>query len=294
MSTELQTPTGLRLQLSSDEDLKEKPRDIWRRLRTVVIVLGAIVMFFPFLWMVSTSLASDADIFRTPPRFFNTDLSSYKRLLSDFPMVRWAANSALIAVAGTSLQVVTSAMAAYAFARLQFRGREVLFGLYLATLMVPFQVLVVPLFIETRALGLVNTLPALLLPSIAWPFGVFLFRQAFRALPRELEEAAFVEGAGHWTVFWRIVIPLSKPVLATGIVLSFMGIWNAFLWPLVAVNSPDLLTLPLGLANLQGRFVTQWNLVLAGATLSVIPIVAVYLFVQRHVIEGVASTGIKG
>jgi multiple sugar transport system permease protein len=265
-----------------------------RRLRTVVIVVGAAIMFFPFLWMVSTSLASDVDVFATPPRLLNSDPSSYRRLLADFPIARWALNSAVVAVVGTTLQVLTSAMAAYGFARLRFRGRDALFALYLTTLMVPFQVLVVPLFIETRMLGLVDSFAALLLPSIAWPFGVFLFRQAFLALPSELEEAAFVEGAGHWTVFWRIVVPLSKPVLATGIVLAFMGIWNAFLWPLVAVNSPELMTLPLGLANLQGRFVTQWNLVLAGATLSVIPIVAVYLFVQRYVIEGVASTGIKG
>lgn len=274
--------------------VRSRPLDIPLLVRTGVIVVGAVIMIFPFLWMVSTSLASDADVFATPPKLFNSDLSSYRKLLADFPILRWALNSAVVAVIGTTLQVATSAMAAYGFARLRFKGQEALFALYLATLMVPFQVLVVPLFIETRMLGLVDSFVALLLPSIAWPFGVFLFRQAFRALPRELEEAAFVEGAGHWRIFWQIVLPLSKPVLATGVVLSFMGIWNAFLWPLVAVNSPDLMTLPLGLANLQGRFVTQWNLVLAGATLSVIPIVAVYLFVQRYVIEGVASTGIKG
>jgi len=294
MTVDLRPTTGHDVAAPKSSAASERRVDWPRLIRTSVIVVGAAVMFFPFLWMVSTSLASDADVFATPPKLFNSDLSSYRTLLADFPIIRWAINSAVIAVIGTTLQVLTSAMAAYGFARLQFKGREVLFALYLATLMVPFQVLVVPLFIETRMLGLVDKFPALLLPSIAWPFGVFLFRQAFRALPKELEEAAFVEGAGHWKVFWRIVLPLSKPVLATGIVLSFMGIWNAFLWPLVAVNSPELMTLPLGLANLQGRFVTEWNLVLAGATLSVIPIVAVYLFVQRYVIEGVASTGIKG
>lgn len=273
---------------------RASPAARWRVIRTGVVIIGAVVMFFPFLWMVSTSLSSDANVFATPPRLFNFDLSSYRRLLADFPIVRWGINSAVIAVLGMVLQVGTSAMAAYGFARLQFKGREILFGVYLATLMIPFQVLVVPLFIEARYLGIIDTIPALLLPSIAWPFGVFLFRQSFQALPRELEEAAFVEGAGHWTVFRKIILPLSKPILATGAVLSFMGIWNAFLWPLVAVNSPELMTLPLGIANLQGRFVTQWNLVLAGATLSVLPIVAAYLFVQRFVIEGVASTGIKG
>jgi multiple sugar transport system permease protein len=295
--TDTRVPRVDRLDITPVTPNPAAPRrrvDGWRIARTSVIVLGAIVMFFPFLWMVSTSLASDADVFATPPKLFNSDLSSYRRLLADFPIGRWVVNSAVVAVIGTTAQVLTSAMAAYAFARLKFKGRDALFALYLTTLMVPFQVLVVPLFIETRMLGLVDSFVSLLLPSIAWPFGTFLFRQAFLALPRELEEAAFVEGASHWKVFWKIILPLSKPVLATGVVLAFMGIWNAFLWPLVAVNSAELMTLPLGLANLQGRFVTQWNLVLAGATLSVLPIVAVYLFVQRYVIEGVASTGIKG
>lgn len=266
----------------------------WRLLRLVVIVLGGMAMFFPFLWMVSTSLTSDANVFAIPPKLFEFDFSSYRRIIDGFPVNMWILNSFGIALASTALQVGTSAMAAYAFARLQFKGREVLFAAYLATLMVPFQVLVVPLFIEARYLDVLDSYTGLLLPAIAWPFGMFLFRQSFQALPRELEEAAFVDGASHWTVFRRIVLPLSRPVLATGAVLSFMGNWNAFLWPLVVISSENLMTLPLGLSTLQGRFVTQYNLVLAGATMSVLPIIAVYLFVQRYIIEGVASTGLKG
>lgn len=266
----------------------------WRLLRLVVIVLGGLAMFFPFLWMVSTSLTSDANVFAIPPKLFEFDFSSYRRIIDGFPVNMWILNSFGIALASTALQVGTSAMAAYAFARLQFKGREVLFAAYLATLMVPFQVLVVPLFIEARYLDVLDSYTGLLLPAIAWPFGMFLFRQSFQALPRELEEAAFVDGASHWTVFRRIVLPLSRPVLATGAVLSFMGNWNAFLWPLVVISSENLMTLPLGLSTLQGRFVTQYNLVLAGATMSVLPIIAVYLFVQRYIIEGVASTGLKG
>ena len=158
-------------------------------------------------------------------------------------------------------------MAAYAFARLQFRGRNALFVLFLATLMVPFQVMVVPLFIELRYLGLLNSMAALIVPEMAMPFGVFLLRQAFLSLPRELEEAAFVDGAGHLRVFFRLVLPLSKPAIATVAVFSFMGSWNNFLWPLVVINNPDLMTLPLGLASMSSRFVTDWNLLLAGATI---------------------------
>lgn len=192
------------------------------------------------------------------------------------------------------LQVLTSAMAAYAFTRFTFRGRNAIFVLFLATLMVPFQVMVVPLFIELRYMGLLNSYAALIIPEIAMPFGVFLLRQAFLQLPRELEEAAFVDGAGHIRNFFTLVLPLSKPAVATVAVFSFMGSWNNFLWPLVVINSPNLMTLPLGLSSLSSRFVTDWNLLLAGATISVLPIVAVFLFAQRYILQGVAMSGLKG
>jgi multiple sugar transport system permease protein len=154
--------------------------------------------------------------------------------------------------------------------------------------------MVVPLFIELRYLGLLNSYAALIIPEIAMPFGVFLLRQAFLQLPRELEEAAFVDGAGHIRTFFTLVLPLSKPAIATVAVFSFMGSWNNFLWPLVVINSPDLMTLPLGLSSLSSRFVTDWNLLLAGATISVLPIVAVFLFAQRYILQGVAMSGLKG
>jgi multiple sugar transport system permease protein len=203
-------------------------------------------------------------------------------------------NSARVAVTTTTAQVGTSAMAAYAFSRFTFRGREALFALYLATLMVPIQVLLVPLFIEMRALGLIDTYAALILPLIAAPFGVFLLRQTMLSLPREIEEAAFVDGASHWKVFSRIVLPNCKAGLATFGVLAFMASWNSFLWPLVAISSESMMTLPLGLASLQGRYTTAWNLVMAGSALSVVPIVAVFLAAQRYVVQGVAMSGLKG
>jgi len=267
---------------------------VW--LRTAIIAAGGLVFLFPFVWMVSTSLTSPAELFNRPPSIVPSpiDTSGYDRLFSDTPIVKWVFNSVVVSLSVTFLQVLTSAMAAYAFARLQFRGRNALFVLFLATLMVPFQVMVVPLFIELRYLGLLNSMAALIVPEMAMPFGVFLLRQAFLSLPRELEEAAFVDGAGHLRVFFRLVLPLSKPAIATVAVFSFMGSWNNFLWPLVVINNPDLMTLPLGLASMSSRFVTDWNLLLAGATISILPIVALFVFAQRYVLQGVSMSGLKG
>ena len=257
---------------------------------------GALVMIFPFVWMVSTSLTADAQLFATPPQLIPEPVQpeNYSRVFETFPMARFALNSAIVAIVSTGLQLLTSAMGAYAFARIRFPGREALFVVYLATLMIPMQVLVVPLFIEMRLLGQVNSYGGLILPGIASAFGTFLLRQYFLTLPLELEEAAFMDGASRWTIFRRIALPLSGPALATFGIFAFMASWNAFLWPLLIVSDTELMTLPVGLSNLHGRYVTEWNLVLAGATVSVIPIVIVYLAAQRYVVRGIALSGLKG
>lgn len=262
----------------------------------LVLLAGAGVMLFPFLWMVSTSLTDDFSLFRTPPRLVPSPVEdeNYSRVAELMPIWRFVANSFGVAIASTLLQLATAAMGAYAFARLRFRGRDALFVLYLTTLMVPFQVTIVPLFIEMKYLGAVDSYAGLVLPTIASAFGTFLLRQAFLSLPKELEEAAFVDGFGHWTVFTRIVLPLARPALATFGLLAFMASWNSFLWPLVIVNSQELMTLPLGLANLHGQYTTQWNLVMAATTISVVPILLVYLAAQKQIVRGFAFSGIKG
>jgi multiple sugar transport system permease protein len=275
---------------------RQRGRALGRLLGYLLLILLAALMLFPFLWMVATSVTSDAQLFVTPPQLIPSPIEAdnYGRVAELFPLERFLFNSILVAVVATTLQVLTSALAAYAFARLRFRGRDALFVVYLATLMVPMQVTIVPLFIEMRYLGLVNTYPGLILPGIVSVFGTFLLRQAFLGLPRETEEAAFIDGAGHWTVFRRIVLPLSRPAIATFSIFAFMASWNAFLWPLVIVSSQDLMTLPVGLSNLHGQYSTAWNLVMAGATVSVIPILIVYVLAQRHVIRGVTLSGLKG
>lgn len=262
----------------------------------LALIAGALVMVFPFAWMVSTSLTADAQLFVTPPQLIPDPAQpeNYARVADAFPIGRFALNSAVVAIVTTLLQLITSAMGAYAFARIRFPGREALFIVYLATLMVPMQVIVVPLFIEMRLIGQVNTYGGLILPGIASAFGTFLLRQYFLSLPLELEEAAWMDGASRWTIFSRIVLPLSGPALATFGIFAFMASWNAFLWPLLVVSDTELMTLPVGLSNLHGRYVTEWNLVMAGATLSVIPIVIVYLAAQRYVVRGIALSGLKG
>jgi multiple sugar transport system permease protein len=272
------------------------PRALRRLVVYALLLLGAAAMLFPFLWMLSTSLKQDFALFVTPPKLIPSpvETKNYTRVGELLPIWRILFNSVFVAVVSTALALLTSAMAAYAFARLRFRGRDALFFLYLATLMVPFQVTIVPLFIEMKHLGLVNSYPGLILPTIASAFGTFLLRQQFLTLPRELEEAAFMDGAGHWTVFTRIVIPLGAPALATFGIFAFMASWNSFLWPLVIINSQNLMTLPLGLANLHGQYTTQWNLVMAGTTISVVPILVVYLLAQKYIVRGFVFSGIKG
>jgi multiple sugar transport system permease protein len=264
--------------------------------RYALMSFCAAVMIGPFVWMVLAALKTDADIRSVPPSFLPDPVTgdNFSRVTEAFDFWRFTANSIGIALASTILQLVTATSAAYAFARIEFKGRNLLFGLYLATMMIPLQVVIVPLFIEMRNLGLVDSYAALLLPTIVSSFGTFLMRQAFLGLPKELDEAAFIDGANHFQVFTRVLIPLVKPALATFAVFAFMATWNSFLWPLVITQASDQhVTLPVGLSRLNGRFGTDWNVVMAGSVITIVPIVAFYLVTQRWVIRSVAFTGMK-
>lgn len=261
-----------------------------------LLIAAALFMVVPFVWMVSTSLKADQYVLSMPPQLIPdpATLESYTRLAELYPIGRMLFNSFFAAVVTTLGQLVTCAMAAYAFARMRFRGSNALFLIYLATLMVPQQVTITPLFILVRYLGWINSYSGLILPGVFSAFGTFLLRQFFLSLPRELEEAAFLDGASHWTVFTKVIVPLARPALATLAVFAFMSSWNAFLWPLFVVRDPELMTLPVGLATLHGRYLTQWNLVMAGSVIAVVPMLIVYLFAQRYFVQGVVLSGIKG
>lgn len=260
----------------------------------VIVIAGAVAMFFPFLWTIVTSLTPGAGLTFTPS-LIPTDpsLEAYARLFTERPFLRIVANSLGLAIVTTLVQLFTSATAAYAFSRLPFRGRGVVFAVYLATMMIPLQVLIVPLFVELKSLGLINTYLGALLPTFASAFGIFLLRQAVNQVPRELDEAAMLDGAGHFRTFWQVILPNIRPALATLTVFAFMGSWNSFLWPLVVLRAPELQTLPVALAALQGQYTTEWDIVMAGSVVSVLPMLALYVFAQKYVVQGVANSGLK-
>lgn len=262
------------------------------------MVLLIVIMVLPFAWMLSTSLKAQEYILQTPPELIPNPitLESYTGLAERIALGRTFFNSMFVAVVGTIGQIIVSAMAAFAFARMQWRGRNIVFLLYLTTMMIPSVVLVIPQFILVRNLGWVNNYLALIVPSLFSAFGTFLLRQSFLGLPKDFEEAAFVDGANYFTIFWRIILPLSQPALATLAVFSFMGLWNAYLWPLFVARRDVVMTLPVALATLQAgpRALTEWNMVMAGAVITVLPILLIYMFAQRWFVSGIISGGIKG
>ena len=260
----------------------------------IVIAVGALVMFFPFLWTIITSITPGASLTSAPVLIpDNPSLGAYGRLFTERPFGQVVLNSVMLAAITTAVQLVTSSTAAYAFSRLPFKGQGAVFAVYLATMMIPLQVLIVPLFVELKTFGLLDTYLGALLPTFASAFGIFLLRQAVNQVPRELDEAATLDGAGHFRVFFSVIIPNIRPALATLTVFAFMSSWNSFLWPLVVLRSPELQTLPIALAGLQGQYISDWDVIMAGSVVSVIPILALYIFAQKYVIQGVASSGIK-
>ncbi|MFP5114000.1 carbohydrate ABC transporter permease [Bacillaceae bacterium C204] len=260
-----------------------------------VLIAGAFIMLLPFLWMVSTSFKTSNTTMVLPPEFIpkQPTIENYQTVSEMFPMIQFLGNSFLVAVLTTLGQIVLSSMAAYAFARMQFKGRDKLFLLYLATMMVPSQVTMIPQFILMKELGWLDSYQALIVPGMFGVFGTFLMRQAMLSVPKELEEAAFMDGANHFQVFSKVCLPLVKPTIATLGIFTFMASWNNFLWPLIVTSSEELATLPLGLSLLQGRWATDWSLMMAGVVISVIPILVVYLFAQKYFIQGMTMSGMK-
>ncbi|WP_309569723.1 carbohydrate ABC transporter permease [Deinococcus sp.] len=286
------------------EQVRERPQAARvRRSRSnwpvfILLALGGLVMVLPFLWMVSTSLKPSTDVLTLPPRLIPAQptTDAYTQVAQSFPLWRALLNSFLVAALTTLGQLVVSAMAGYAFARFRFRGRDALFTVFLGTLMVPFAVTMTPLFIIVKQLGWTNSYAGLIVPAMFSAFGIFLMRQFFLALPVELEEAAVLDGSSTLNTFWRVMLPLTGPALATLTVFSFMASWNNFLWPLLIVSDRNLMTLPLALATLQGVYPgqTQWNLIMAGTVVTVAPMILVFLLAQRWVVEGVTTSGLKG
>lgn len=267
-----------------------------KAIRILALGAGGFVMLFPFFWMASSSFKNDVEAFATPPSIWPQSPTSenYQQLFEILDIGQLFINSVIVSIVVTFIQLLNSSMAGYAFARIPFKGKTFLFAIYLGTMMIPMQVIVVPLFIEMRILELVDTHLGLILPMIVSAFGVFFMRQAMLNIPRELEEAAILDGAGHPRIFFRIALPLTLPAISALTVLTFMSSWNAYLWPLLIIYSPELMTIPLGLANLHGQYTTDWPVVMAGTTLAVLPIAILYIFLQKHITQSFLTAGLRG
>lgn len=263
----------------------------------LLLLMGSVFMLVPFLWMLSTSLKLPREIFTYPPQLIPTvwAWSNYRDAFTALPFGRFYGNSIFVSVSSTLIQIGSSSLAAFAFSRLRFRGRDPLFLLYLATLMIPFQVTMIPNFIIiSRVLNWYDTFNALILPTSFSAFSVFLLRQFFRGLPMEMDEAARIDGATSLRIWWQIILPLSGPALAALAIFVFLGSWNSFLWPLVVTTSMHMRTIPVGLSAFQGQYNTQWNLLMAGSVIALLPVLVIYMLGQNWFQRGITLTGMGG
>ncbi|SFS15801.1 multiple sugar transport system permease protein [Microbacterium sp. cf046] len=262
----------------------------------VVLTVGVIAMIIPFIWMILGSFKTTTEIRQYPTEFLPRDptLENYVQLFGRLDFAQFFFNSFVVAVFVTLGNIVFSSMVGYALAKLEFRGKKLLFALVLGTLMVPGVVTFVPLFVLTANLGLVNSYPGLILPFLITPLGVFLMRQFMLSLPDDIIEAARIDGASEWRIFLRVIMPLCGPAVATLTILTFLGSWNNFLWPLVVATTEDMYTLPVALALYSvGQNAAQYGLMMAGAVVVVLPVLIVFVVLQRYFVQGIALTGIK-
>lgn len=272
-------------------------RVLTRLVIYLVMAVIVVAIALPFIWMVSSAFKDQIGLMALPPAWFPSPavLDNFNAAWTQVPFAYFMLNSLKVASLTTLGQLVTCSLAAYAFARLRFPGRDIIFGIYLSSLMVPSQVTIIPLYILMRHLGLVDNHASLILPGLASAFGTFLLRQFFMTVPRELEEAAIVDGAGLFRVLIVVILPLSTPALAALAIFTFNYYWNDFFTPLIMLNSTQNLTLPTGLALLQGEFTaTSPAIMLAGVCLAVLPVLVVFLAGQRYIVEGITMTGLKG
>lgn len=272
---------------------------IWKFLKSfilhILVYALAFLVLAPFIWMILTSFKDMSEIYVYPPKWLPTtfNFENYVNAFSAAPFGRYYFNSVLVALTVTIGQLITCSLAAFAFARLKFWGRDVLFFIFLGTMMIPYNVTMIPSFMVLYWLGWIDSYYALIVPGLASAFGTFLLRQFFITIPRELEEAAYIDGATRLQVLRRIIIPLAKPALATLAIFTFMGAFNDFIWALIVVNSEEMRTVQLGLAIFRDRYLTQWDLLMAGSVTAVLPILIVFFFAQKYFIKGITLSGLK-
>ncbi|MDX2216749.1 MAG: carbohydrate ABC transporter permease [Oculatellaceae cyanobacterium bins.114] len=265
----------------------------------VYLLLGAIalVMLLPLIWLISTAFkAPTEDIFQFPPRLLPSQptFQNFIQVWQTNPFGQYLFNSALVATLTVVLNLLFCSLAAYPLARLAFRGREVIFTLVVSTILIPFQIVMIPLYILVVQLGLRNTYLGLIFPAIASAFGIFLMRQAFQSVPKELEEAARMDGCSELGIWWHVMLPSVRPALVTLAIFVFIGSWSDFLWPLIILDRPEYYTLPLGVAKLAGAFSLDWRLIAAGSVISIAPILLFFVVMQRYIVPTETGSGVKG
>lgn len=277
---------------------KSHAQTLWKMLRMYgFLTIIAILMLFPLLWLISTALKSPSEnIFQFPPQLWPAQptLENFIKVWQTNPFGQYLWNSTLVAGLTVSLNLLFCALAAYPLARLNFKGRDLIFAGILSTIMIPFQIVMIPLYILTVQLGLRNSYLGIIFPSLASAFGIFLLRQAFMGVPKELEEAARMDGCSELGIWWFVMLPAIRPALVTLAIFVFIGSWSDFLWPLIVLDQPEYYTLPLGVATLAGTFSLDWRLIAAGSVISIAPVLFFFLLMQRYVVPTDAGSGVKG
>ncbi len=260
----------------------------------LLLTLGGIFMVFPFVWMLLTSLKPFFEIFRLTVLPSEPTLANYQQVLTQTNFLRWFANSLLVATATTLSVLFFGSLVGYTLAKLRFPGRNLIFIAILSTLMIPTEMLIIPWYVTSSQFGWIDSYWGIAFPGIITAFGVFLMRQFFQTLPDDLFDAARIDGVSEFGLFWRIALPLVKPALSALGIFAFLGNWNAYLWPLIVIQSSSMRTIPVGISLFSGEAGTQWNLIMAASSLAIIPVLVVFVIFQKQIIEGVVLTGVKG
>ncbi len=260
------------------------------------LIVGLIITLAPFLWMISTSLKLGGNVLTFPPKWIPhpATLFQYKKLFKEINFLVHFKNSVIVTLAVTILSLFINSLAGFAFAKYRFRGRDKIFTFLLASLMIPGQVTMMPVFLMLKKMGMLNSYLGLIIPCSASVYAIFLMRQFILTIPDDLIDSARIDGCSEFRIYWSIILPLCKPILATLGIFTFMASWNDFLWPLIVMLREKMYTLPVALANLNGQHATEYALLMAGAVVVVIPVVIVFLFAQKYVIRGITTTGLKG
>lgn len=272
---------------------KRRINTVWFYIFAVVL---AVIAMVPFFWMISTSFKSRGALMAIPIQWIpeNPTWDAYVKVFSKFPFAKTIGNSLFISVSYTVITLLSSSMAAFAFAKLKFPGNNLVFRCYLATMMIPTQVTMIPLFVIMNKMGLIDSYASVILPSIFRPFAVFMLVQQMRTIPNDFLDAARIDGANMFQVFGKVALPLCGPSLATLSITTFMESWNDYLWPLLMLTNKNKMTLPIALSTLNGQYATEYNVLMAGSLISMIPIVIIYIFAQKYFKDGMMSGGIKG